>query len=785
MGKKFSFKKLNSFLFITVFLITSILVMTCGAEAKKTRDTFFRIRDNMVSAYKLDRSIVKWYPKIIYQDSEKSLWDISFPSIKGKNKLLGPTAEIDGKVYFAYYSYVMELDLEKAQFVNRYQVLGEITDIKEESGKLVIKTFNGIRGQVWDKEPTLKLTPKQLEIVSKLGSITNRDYLNAHIKIKDAELLSKNVEKIHLYSLVSNKLKDVNKLELLRQEYLKATEADTTNPWYYIYLAVINDDLDKKIYSEVYYKKSLEVSGLCFFDYFQLSTFFEYMGKTDLADISYDRGMSDFFGRQYTPEQLTSLQSFLNYSNWLVPTIEKLKKENNSRRLLILVDRFQNLSPLKEGNFNILSGVSNYLVGKGQLQESRAWQSKVEDSKGFLFPSDYSFIIADLSLNFLLASIISFMVFLIILIIRVVYEFLEDSKHNKIYLKEILRRRYISKRTIYSFVLLYAFAVIALGLCNNTIASISNILKEPPTINSGTWGNYATIKYFSKEIGKTQEKDFFLALSNQQIKDYQTAITLYEKIDTSEAHNNLGVVYIKQGKKTLAIDEFNRALEIEKDMTEAKYNLALLDKTKESGEGSKVELMKKYAPNLPMISLPPDKYYKKAFYKNITIQDFNPANILFFTKFTKDTGNVVIEATQIIVPIFIFFTLSIILLLTLVFVPQTHVLTANRNYVRRLLGLFVPGFSYNWNLLGPFIFAFWLGLGITLFFYFGFSFEKVKPTIGLLTTYGLPDYSKIAPDISYDLAFSKEVGLITSVSFSMIWLFNFFYIMISKRFVQD
>lgn len=785
MGKKISLKKVNGFLFITLFLITSILVMTCGAEAKKTRDTFFRVKDNMISAYKLDRSIVKWYPKIIYQDSEKSLWNIAFPSIKGKNKLLGPTTEIDGKVYFAYYSYVMELDLQKAQFVNRYQLLGEITGIKEDNGKLVIKTFNGIRGKVWDKEPTLKLTPKQLEIVSKLGSITNRDYLNSYIKIKDAELLSKNVEKIHLQSLVTNKIKDIKKLELLRQEYLKATEADTTNPWYYIYLAVINDDLDKKVYSDVYYKKSLDVSGLCFFDYFQLSTFFEYMGKTDLADLSYDRGMSDFLGRQYIPEQLTSLQSFLNYSNWLVPTIEKLKKENNSKRLLVLVERFQDLSPLKEGNFNILSGVSNYLVNQGKLQESRPWRAKAEDSKGFFFPSDYSFIISDLALNFLLASVISFLVFLIILIIRVVYEFIEDSKHNKIYFKELFKRRYISKRTIYSFVLLYAFAVLALGVCNNTIASISNIVKEPPTINSGTWGNYATIKYFSKEIGKAPEKDFFLALSNQQIKDYQTSINLYEKIDTPEAHNNLGVIYTKKGKKALAIDEFNRALVLEDDMPEAKYNLSLLDKTKDSGEGKKVELMKKYAPNVPMISIPPDKYYKKAFYKKLTIQDFNPANIIFFNDFIKDTGNVVVEATQIIVPVFIAFTFIIILLLVLVFVPQTHVLTANRNYIRRLLGLFVPGFSYNWNLLGPFIFAFWLGLGITLFFYFGFSFEKIKPTIGLLTTYALPDYSKIAPEVSYDLAFSKEVGLIASVIFSMIWLFNFFYIMISKRFVQD
>ncbi|MEK7433649.1 MAG: tetratricopeptide repeat protein, partial [Cyanobacteriota bacterium] len=317
------------------------------------------------------------------------------------------------------------------------------------------------------------------------------------------------------------------------------------------------------------------------------------------------------------------------------------------------------------------------------------------------------------------------------------------------------------------------------------LASITNIVKEPPTINSGTWGNYATIKYFSKEIGNVEEKDFFLALSNQQIKDYVTAINLYEKIDLPESHNNLAVIYIKQGKKVKAIEELNKALTLDKYMVEARYNLSLLDKTKEAPESEKVTLMKKYASNVPMISLPPDKYYKKAFYKPLSIQDFSPLNIFLFNKFLKESESSIIEATNLIVPAFIAFSITVILLLASIFIPQTYVSTANRNYLRRFIGIFVPGFSYNWNLLGPIIFSLWLGLGITVMFYFGLSFEKIKPTIGLLTTFALPDYSKLSPDISVDLAFSREIGLLTSVSFAIIWLFNFFYIMISKRFVQD
>ncbi|MFN8673898.1 MAG: tetratricopeptide repeat protein [Candidatus Sericytochromatia bacterium] len=769
-------------------LILFLLILNESSAFAKKRDTLFRIKDNIISAYKLDRTIIKWYPRIIYQDAEKPLWSVTFPSLKEKGKLLGPTKEIEGKIYFAYSSYVMGLDLDKAQFTDRFQLLGEITEIKDDNGKLAIKTFHGIRGKVWDKEPTIKVTPKQLEVVANLATITNRDYSSIYIKLKDAELLSENLEKAYLKAFVDNKITDPVKLELMKQEYLKAIEGDITNPWYYIYLAIINENLDKKIYSDVYFKKAIDIKGLSFYDYFNLSTFFEYINKRELADNCYDKGMSDFLNRQYTPEQLTSLQSFVNYSTWLMPAIEKLKKSKNSadvERVIDIIDRFYKLSPQKEGNFNIMNGVANYLVNMGKLQESKIWQSRAENNKGFFFTGDYSFIIADLFLNLFLASIISFIIFIIILIVRNTSEFIEDSKHNKIDLTELLRRRYISKRNIYSFVILYIFCLFSLGICNNTLASISNILKEPPTINSGTWGNYATIKYFSKEIGNIPEKNFFLALSNQQIKDYVTAISLYEKIDLPEAHNNLAVIYMKQGKKTLALDELNRALEIDKYMIEAKYNLYLLDKTKELPDDDKVKIMQKYAPNVPLISLPPDKYYKSAFYKPLSIQDFNPMNIFLFNKFLKNSGNSIIEVTHLVVPVFIAFTFTVILLLASVFIPQTYVSTANRNYLRRLLGMFIPGFSYNWNLLGPIIFALWLGLGITIFFYFGFSFEQIKPTIGLLTTFALPDYSNLAPDISSDLAFSREIGLVTSVSFSIIWLFNFFYILISRRFVQD
>lgn len=774
-----------TFLFITtIFNSSSEARRRRVAQVQEQRnDLSFKVEDNEVVALKEEKKIERWYPRITYEITQKELWRISFPSIKDKKMLLGPTKEINGKIYFAYSSYVMELDIQKAQFVDRYQLLGEITSIDVEEKRLVIKTFNGIRGKFWDKEPTIRVTPEQLRVVSTLGTITNRDYENLYLKRKDAENLSESVGKVYIKSLVYNKY-PFEKLELLKQEYLKATEADTTNPWYYIYLALINNSLDKKIYADIYFKKALDTPGMAFYDYFQLSTFYEYIEKRRLADTAFDRGITDFLARGYTPEQLTSIQSVLNYSTWLIPAINKLK-DKDVERTLIVIDRFYTLSPFKEGNYNILSGVVKYLTNNGKLLEAKEWQVRADNSRGFFFPGDYSVIMADIALNIFLASILSFIVFFILSMINDINLFYHDKKHKKVELKFLFKRRYISKTTIYSFLVLYLFSLITLGLCSNTLGSISKMIKEPPTINSGTWGNYATVKYFDKGLGRVPERNLFLGIAYQQLKDFSTAIDFYSTMDTPESHNNLATIYIRQGKKQSAIEELNKALSLKSYMVEAKYNLYLMDKTKPIPRTSRVDLYQKYNPNAPMIALPEEKYYRKAFYSGLKVQDFNPFNIVMFNKFLRDSDNTLIEVTKLIVPLFLLITFGLCLILASVFIPHTRVTSANPIYLRRVVGIFIPGISYNWKLLGPLVFSLWLGLGITIFFYFGLSFESIRPTLGLLTTYALPDYSNLSPVSSFDLPFSKEIGFVCAFLFIVIWLYNFCYVLISKRFVSN
>ncbi len=776
-------KKLFFIGLISIAFIFFSFLQSSEARKLPERNIRFNVNKNVITALEINKIIERWYPRIQYAYVEKELWQTTFPSLKEQGKLYGPTEEINGKLYFGYLSFVMELDKQRMQFTNRYQMLGEITGLKVENGKIIINTFNGIRGKVWDKESVITVTPEQLVNVANFGTVTNRDYSILYAKRKDAEQISSVIENVNIKDLLANKYTK-EQLEQIREEYIDATDIDTTNPWYYINLGLISKYLDKKVYSEIYFKKALKTNGMVFYDLFQLSTFYEYIEKRDLADKAFDRGMKDFLGRGYIPEQLTSLESLLNYTTWLVPVIEK-QKNKDVDRTVELMDKYYKLSPSKEGNYNISDSVAKFLLNIGKLPEARDWQIRADNSKGYFFTGDYSVIVADVSLNIFVACMIAFLVFALIHLIADLSEFVEDEKHNRVSFKEFFKRRYVSKKSIFSLVFLYLLSLGALGICVNSISVISRMVKEPPTINSGTWGNYATVKYFSKDLAKAKGAKFLLAIANHQLKDYDRAIHLYKNYDTAESHNNIATIYMKQGKKDLALEQLKRAITLSPYSIEARYNLSLLEGKQLKFKNDKIDFMQKYSPNMPILAMPDEKIYREAFYNKLSVQDFNPLKIFALNSFLKDSNHTFVEWYKFVVPVFITFTILIILIISSIFIPQTKVTSLNNSYLRRILGMFIPGLAHNWKLLGPIIFALWAGFGITTLFYFSYGFEDSIPAMGIITHYSLPDYSILAPLKSFELAFSREIGFFCSLFYVVIWIFNFFYILISKRYMPS
>jgi tetratricopeptide (TPR) repeat protein len=65
---------------------------------------------------------------------------------------------------------------------------------------------------------------------------------------------------------------------------------------------------------------------------------------------------------------------------------------------------------------------------------------------------------------------------------------------------------------------------------------------------------------------------FDQGMYSEAIEEYKKAIDI--KPDWALAHNNLGLVYEKINKDTLAIQEYTKALRLDPNLAEAHYNLA-------------------------------------------------------------------------------------------------------------------------------------------------------------------------------------------------------------------
>jgi len=769
-------------LLIKVFI--TLLLFCIPTNAKIKNDILFEVSGNKIYAYKINKVIVRWYPRVIYDYVRNDLWNIKFPSIKENEKIYGPSKEIDGKIYFAYSSFILEFDISKNKFVNRYNLLGEVTGFSSDNKNLIVKTFNGIKNKIVDKEQILKITPYQLKFISEYSALTTRNNQYLKTKLEDALLLSENVQKVYIKSLIENSFSKET-LEKMRIEYINATKIDSTNPWNYIYIALISKNLGRNNYADVYFQNAIQIPSLAFYDYFQLSTLYEYIGKYQLADESFQKGLIDFFRREYNPYQLTSLKAIQNYTTILIPTIEKLKKDSPDR-LIKLISNIYNISPFKEGNYNIAISTYRYLINQGKFEEAKEWQKIANKNKGFFFPSDYSFVLADLSLNILVGCIISFIVFFLIFSIRSISLFIEEKKYKEIKFISIFFSRYLSSNHIFSLLVLYIVTLLSLGIFSNKITTISKLFTEPYTMNFGTWGNYATIKYFSNEL-RGSYKDLFLGIAYHQIKDYESAKKFYKKIKNKYSYNNLACIYIKEKKFDKAKEELLKALKEDNSMIQARYNMYLLDKKMNIDIKDKVfKNIIEHNQNKPVISLPDTEIYKSIFYSNYNIKNFSPNNIFLVKKFFKDFGNKYVEYLNFIYYIFLFFTFYIIyLLLRLIFIKYHSINTTNPNYFRKLLGYIIPGISYNWYILGPLILALFIGFGITTCFYYSLISLSDKINIGVLTSFALPNYSIFSPEKNFEIPYGQEIILISTILFFMIYIYNFIYLFLSPKYFKN
>jgi len=779
MDKQNKIKYFLKIKFTLFFIVISLLLLMQPCIARiYENSTNFNVIDNKIEVSSQRYYYSRW-PKPLDK------WSISFPSIKGQNKLLGPTSEVNGKVYFTYLSYILEFDIRQNAFVNRYNFLGEIKELSLNDNIITIKTFDGIENVVTRKEKEIKIPIEKLKDFSNSNIITNENENFIYTKLYDAENLSTHFSNINLIDILENKIK-ASDLEKLKDEYKIAITKDFTNPWNYIYLGTIYQKLGKHVSCDNYYNKALDANGLVFYDYFQLGTFFYIVNSTNLSNTAFKSGFKDFINRGYNPEQLSSPKILLAYTDFFVYAIKQSKKLNIDKTINFF-DSIYELSPFREKSNSIFSEFSKYLTLKGYLLETKKWSGRIKDNNGFFFKGDYSFLTLDLSFNLFISCMIAGILFSFIYLLQDFLYFFEDMRLNKTKKENLYYKRYISKASVFSLVLLYVLSLFALGMYKNTLGFIGTYTNKPITVGSGTWGNYSTIKYFEKNLTNGKEKDLFLGIAYQQLKDFDTSSKFYKKTKMAEAYNNLGVISLLKNDKKGAIYLFKRALQVNKHLIEAKYNLKVIDNSIQSNYLDLNDKERTYydnAPNKTILAFPEMEHYNKAFYPRITISTFSPMNIFVISKFLQGNNDGRIRPyVSIIQIIFCLFSILILFMLVSLFIERTCINNINSSYIRRFIGLFLPGFSNNWKIFGSSVFAIWLTSGITNLFYYGYIYQNAKPIIGIATNYAIPStqFFNLSEKI-VDIPYTNEISFFCTIIFCVLWIFNFFLVLTSERF---
>ena len=95
----------------------------------------------------------------------------------------------------------------------------------------------------------------------------------------------------------------------------------------------------------------------------------------------------------------------------------------------------------------------------------------------------------------------------------------------------------------------------------------------PLSATSGTFAGAATIAHF-EGLPKTAERDLLLAMAYQRDGQLEKAEALYRQLPQfPESWNNLGALLKDSGKQQEAQQAFERALQLDPNIAEAKLNL--------------------------------------------------------------------------------------------------------------------------------------------------------------------------------------------------------------------
>ncbi len=338
----------------------------------------------------------------------------------------------------------------------------------------------------------------------------------------------------------------------------------------------------------------LQAEGGDFTEWISISSYLYDVGRQDLGDAAFDRGYRDLLQRGYDPRLTQSIyQRFALFASTRTRPLTLFDLPVDQ------VERIFRLGPYTEFGWIIWNEYASVLERRRQAG-AQLWHARSQEARQYA-PALLASAAArfDRVILLPLAVMPGVIIFIVVVSNRYTAQRRADLEagRRKYAIPLFSNLTYWSRAERWALLLMAVLGWATMGVAGLDAAAFMRAFRAPITSQNGTYDGPIVRGHF-QSLPASPERDLLLAMSYQQGGDSRRAEDLYRRLPQyAESWNNLGAILKRRTREQEAREAFQRALQIDPQLHEARLNL----------DGSTpdlwTELHKRYVPVRPMLAI--------------------------------------------------------------------------------------------------------------------------------------------------------------------------------------
>jgi tetratricopeptide (TPR) repeat protein len=650
------------------------------------------------------------------------------------------------RAYFSHGSWVRFIDTDKGVVIGRWDMPGEVTDIKPAGGEQVDIVYDERADSDTSFRNTCRLDPAN----PKLPTVTPGNLLLNRLP-QTEPVLTIAPYRFGLLSSIGNPEQTRAALPVFREQ----ARRDPLSPFFRLaeahMLKVIGDPA-----AEQSYKGVLDVPMTTWMEWLMVAAALEQEGQHELFERAFDRAYGEYWKSGSDPRLFSPLITRLVlFTPW-----SRNKPTPEQRRNYI--DKFYRLMPYGEATPLVWEMYAREVEKDGPPDLAKLWRARADDARNREFSYDTFAYILDPWVLALIASLLAAVTYGAVINRRYTAQNQYDMAAGKrqwtvLSLQNIV---YWSRRERFAFIAVVVLAWIGFGCTGAYMSALLRVAASPLEPHSGSFAGSVTQWHF-KNLPDSPARDLHLAQSYYQSGKLQEAEALYRATpEFAESWNNLGVLLQQTGRDAEAKRAYERALQIDPQLHEAEFNL---------GRGAKdfwTQRRQEYVGAAPMLAPPRIAQRRAAYLGGSGLRFWGPALLKgpFWTVAGKRSVSMFSaligsgEDGWIAVVAGVLMLLLTAVTIALVMLPYREV-TQPAARGQTILEVLFPGTAPQWGVLGG------VALCAGVFFLLQVVLYLEVGAVGLLTYIAMPNLAH-----AYLVGSTAEVLRLTNPS--VYWIFG-------------